>query len=302
MPPSFVHRTTLLVAVALVLFADMGAWAGPRPHVAGVQDRLAALERAAGGRLGVAALSPGTDWQVAYRADERFPFCSTFKVIVASAILKRSETDGGLLARRIAYTKADLVTYSPITEKHVGEGMTVSQLCAAGLQHSDNTAANLLIEVLGGTAAVTAFARSVGDTRFRLDRLETELNEATPGDPRDTTTPMAMARSLHRLALGDGLGQPARHQLTDWMRGNTTGAARIRAGMPGDWPVGDKTGTGDYGTTNDIAVIWPPKRPPIVLAVYFTQRDKQAAARSDVIAAASRIVAETLGQPAAGAP
>lgn len=296
----FIRRPTLVV-VAVLLFAERHAWAGALPSPDPIHDRLAALERASGGRLGVAALSPETDVRVAYRADERFPFCSTFKVILASAILRRSATDSGLLARRIVYTQADMVAYSPITEKHVGAGMTVSQLCAAALQHSDNTAANLLIGLLGGPAAVTAFARSIDDTRFRLDRLETALNEATPGDARDTTTPMAMARSLHRLALGDGLGQPARHQLTDWLRGNTTGASRIRAGMPGDWPVGDKTGTGDYGTTNDIAVIWPPKRPPFVLAVYFTQRDKQAPARSDVIAAVSRIVAEALAQPTPGA-
>ena len=168
------------------------------------------------------------------------------------------------------------------------------ELCAAALQYSDNTAANLLIKLIGSTAAVTAYARSIGDSEFRLDRWETELNSAIPGDPRDTSTPAAMARSLQRLALGDALGTPQRERLLDWLRGNTTGAARILAGVPADWRVGDKTGTGDYGTTNDIAVAWPPSKPPIILVLYFTRPGKEAKPRSDVLAAAAGIVAQAL--------
>lgn len=260
-----------------------------------LSQRLAALEQASGGRLGVAAVQAATGAPlVAHRADERFPFCSTFKMMLSAAVLSRSETEPRLLQRRLPYGREHLISHSPVTEKHAGAGMTVAELCAATLQYSDNTAANLLIDLLGGPAAVTAFARGIGDDTFRLDRTELSLNTAIPGDPRDTTTPLAMARSLQRLAVGDALGAPHRKQLMDWMLGNTTGAERIRAGVAADWAVADKTGTGSYGTTNDIAVILPPGKPPVVLTVYFTQRDAGARARNDVIASATRIAIEAL--------
>ena len=251
------------------------------------------LETSSGGRLGVAAYYTADHSQLNYRADERFAVCSTSKVLITSAILKRSEKEAGLLQHRIHFTKSDLVNYSPITEQHFDDGMTVAELCAAALDYTDNTAANLLMKVLGGPSAVTAFARSIGDETFRLDRWETELNSAVPGDPRDTSTPAAMMKSLRRLALGDALGAPQRDQLVAWMRANTTGSTRIRAGVPAGWVVGDKTGTGDFGTTNDVAVAWPPSRPPIVIAIYFTQRTSDAEPRSDVLASAARIVAES---------
>lgn len=289
MTQTFIRSVTWLAAACVLLIDVPGGAATPTLH-----DRLAELERASGGRLGVVALSAAKAPLATYRADERFPFCSTFKAMLAGAILHRSATEPGLLDARIPYTKAQLVTHSPITQQHVGAGMTVAELCAATMQTSDNTAANLLIARLGGPEAVTAFARSIGDTQFRLDRWETALNTAIPGDVRDTTTPAAMAHSLRRLALGESLNPSARTQLTTWLRGNTTGATRIRAGVPADWQVGDKTGTGDYGTTNDIAVLWPPGKPPVVLTVYFTQRHQQAASRSDVIAEAARLVADSL--------
>lgn len=292
-------RRTLLLAAASVPFAGAActSWAGKTGGSSAAQDRLAALESAAGGRLGVAALNSANGARISHRANERFPLCSTFKVLAASAILQRSAVQSGLLQRRIAYTKDELVAYSPITGEHAGEGMTVAELCAAALQYSDNTAANLLMKMLGGPSAVTAFARSIGDAEFRLDRWETELNTAIPGDARDTSTPAAMAGSLQRLALGDALGGAERDRLVHWMRGNTTGAARIRAGVPADWQVADKTGSGDYGTANDVAVAWPPGKPPLVLAIYFTQRGKDAkdaAYRNDVLATAARIVAEAV--------
>ncbi|MGQ5522298.1 class A beta-lactamase [Chitinimonas sp. PSY-7] len=289
-------RRSLLLAAALTPFASacssfLGGKRGANP----AQSRLAALETVSGGRLGVAALNSANGELLVHRADERFPFCSTFKVMASAAILKHSETRSGFLEKLITYTKDDLVNYSPITEKHISDGMTVAALCAATIQYSDNAAANLLMKQIGGPAAVTAFARSVGDSQFRLDRWETELNTAIPGDPRDTSTPAAMAKTLQRLTLGDALGASQRDKLVEWMRGNTTGATRIRAGVPADWVVGDKTGTGDYGTTNDIGVVWPTGKAPIVITVYFTQPSKDAKARNDVIASASRIVAEAWG-------
>lgn len=266
-----------------------------RPVSASAQDEAAAqldkLEREFGGRLGVFALDTGNGAVLRHRADERFPFCSTFKVMLAGAILARSESASGLLQQRLHYRHSELVEYSPVTEKHLADGMTIAELCAAALQYSDNTAANLLIKTLGDPASVTAYARSIGDTVFRLDRRETELNTAIPGDPRDTTTPEAMARSLQRLALGPALAAQQREQLCTWLLGNTTGDSRIKAGVPRNWKVGDKTGTGSYGTANDVAVLWPPHREPVVMAVYTTQGAKDAAARSDIIAAAAWVVA-----------
>jgi beta-lactamase class A len=289
MTPTLIRSLTWLAATSVLLLDMPGGAATPTLH-----DRLAALERASGGRLGVAALSAANQPLASYRAYERFPFCSSFKAMLAGAILHRSATDQGLLAERIRFTTDQLVTHSPITQQHVDDGMTVAQLCEATVQTSDNTAANLLIARLGGPEAVTAFARSIGDAQFRLDRWETALNTAIPGDVRDTTTPGAMAHSLRRLAIGESLPPSARIQLNDWLRGSTTGATRIRAGVPADWQVGDKTGTGDYGTTNDIAVLWPPGKPPVVLTVYFTQPNRHAAARNDVIAEAARLVAEAI--------
>lgn len=240
---------------------------------------LARLEKESGGRLGVAALNTGDGREVLHRADERFPFCSTFKMMLSAAVLAR---DPALLKKRIQYQQSDLVPHSPVTGKRMAEGMTVAELCEATLQYSDNAAANLLMKQIGGPAAVTAYARSIGDNEFRLDRWETELNTALPGDARDTTTPLAMARSLQKLVLGESLPAVARRQLKEWMIGNTTGATRIRAGVPGGWIVADKTGAGDYGTVNDIAVIWPPGRAPIVLSVYLTQPNKDDKYRAEI--------------------
>ncbi|WP_414648484.1 class A beta-lactamase [Chitinimonas sp.] len=290
------RRKLLLAAAAAPIAACTSLPDSQAGYV--TQNRLAALEAASGGRLGVASINTANGAQSSYRADERFPFCSTFKVMVAAGILQRSAKDPSLLARRVAYPRESLVAYSPITEKHAGTeaGMSIAELCAATLQYSDNTAGNLLIKELGGPAAVTAFARSLGDTTFRLDRWETELNTAIPNDPRDTTSPAAMAQSLQKLLLGDALGKVQQVQLTDWMLGNTTGALRIRAGVPTDWQVADKTGSGAYGTTNDIGLIWPKGKPPIVLAIYYTRSEPEAAYRNEVLAMAARIVAETLTQ------
>ncbi|WJF92140.1 class A beta-lactamase [Paraburkholderia bonniea] len=257
--------------------------------------QLQELERSSGGRLGVLALDLTGHVPLSYRADERFPLCSTFKTMLAAAILQRSRSAPSLLAQQVQYRSGELASYSPVTRQHVEDGMSVGALCAAALQYSDNTAANLLLKILGGPAAVTAFARSLGDNLFRLDRWEPELNSATPGDPRDTSTPAAMAHSLQRLLLGDALGAAQRTQLRDWMLANTTGAARIRAGVPPTWQVADKTGTGDYGTTGDIAVLWPPGMPPVTLALYFTQPGKDAKARDDVLAAATRVLVSAMG-------
>ncbi|RQR24954.1 PenA family class A beta-lactamase [Burkholderia sp. Bp9143] len=285
------RRTLLLAAATAPLVLTVTACAS-QPAVG--QDvssatSFAALERAAGGRLGVCAIDTASGRRAQHRADERFPFCSTFKAMLSAAVLAQSVERPGLLQQRVTVAQSDLVNYSPVSGKHVGTGMTVAELCEAAIQYSDNSAANLAMKLIGGPAAVTAYARSIGDDAFRLDRWETELNTALPGDLRDTTTPAAMAASMRVLTLGDALPPAQRAQLVAWLRGNKVGDKRIRAGVPAGWQVADKTGTGDYGTTNDAGVIWPRSRAPIVLVVYYTQARADAKAKDDVIAAAARI-------------
>lgn len=288
------RRRFMLAAATLPVSPILAAYAVEAQHVASTDAGFARLEEAFGGRLGVAAYDTANGVQIRYRADERFPMCSTFKLMLVGAILAQSAKDAGLLQRHVRYAQDELVTYSPVTEKHVADGMTVAELCDAAMRYSDNTAANLLIRMLGSPAAVTAFARSIGDHEFRLDRYETELNTALPGDERDTSTPAAMERSLRTLVLGDVL--PLRHRklLEGWLRNNTTGARRIRAGLPAGWDMGDKTGSGAYGTTNDAALIWPPGRAPVSLAVYYTQRAAGARSKEEIVAAAAGIVADAL--------
>ena len=223
-----------------------------------------AAEAQGGGRLGVAVLDTETGRRFAWRSDERFPLTSTFKFVLAGAVLAEVDRDRERLDRRIAIAPSDLVEYAPVTGKRVGaEGLTVAELCEAAVVWSDNPAANLLLPLVGGPAGLTGFARRLGDDRFRLDRMETALNEAAPGDPRDTTTPQAMLGDLDRLLLGDVLSPASRVRLTDWLIACRTGDQKIRAGLPKDWRCGDKTGGGGYGTNNDIAILWPPGRRPI---------------------------------------
>lgn len=258
-----------------------------------IHKELRALETSSGGRIGVFVINTANNMRIEYRAREHFPLQSTFKIMGVAAILKQnmSDSDSGLLQQKMTYKKQDLVEWSPITEKHLPDGMSISELCAATIMYSDDTAINLLMKKLGGPSAVTAFARSIGDDTFKLGNWEPELN-SNPSDLRDTSTPEAMGNSLQKLALGNALALPQREQLLGWLKANTTGNSRIRAGVPKGWIVGDKTGTGgSYGVTNDIAILWPPKAPPIIMAIYFTTRDKNDTKHHDaVIASASRML------------
>jgi beta-lactamase class A len=279
-----ITRRTLLLAAATAHIYPAFAVAA-----ANSDDGFAAVERGLKGRLGVAIIDTATGKTGGHRLDERFPLCSTFKAILAAQALARDAREPGFIERRLRFAKADLVSHSPVTGKHVDDGMTVADLCAATVQYSDNTAANVLMKELGGPAGLTAFARGLGDAAFRIDRWETELNTAIPGDERDTTTPLAMARTLQKLVIGDALPAPQRQRLKDWLLGNTTGAERIRAAVPAGWQVGDKTGTGAYGVTNDIGIVFPPGRAPLVVVIFTHQPDKDADSRSDVVAAAARV-------------
>ena len=263
----------------------------------GLNDALAKIAAASGGRLGVAVLDVGSGESFGHLADERFPMCSTFKLLACAAVLSRVDAGTENLARRIRFAPTYLITYSPITERRTGDsGMTLGELCAAAVTLSDNTAANLILDSLGGPSVVTAYARSLGDAMTRLDRNEPSLNATT--DERDTTTPRAMAGTLQTLCLGTALSQTSRDMLIGWMVGCKTGDARLRAGLPKEWRVGDKTGTWSSpgaATVNDIAVIWPPARPPLIVTAYLTGSSASPDHCNAALAAVASAVAAALG-------
>ncbi|MDH5824596.1 class A beta-lactamase [Luteimonas sp. RD2P54] len=285
-------------AIALAGLHGALAAQGP-PWLPGLAQALDGLERDSGGRLGVAILDSGSGRRFGRRADERFPMCSTFKLLLAAAVLRRVDQGSERLDRNVSIAASDLVPHSPRTGRRVGEGMRVDDLCRASMIWSDNAAANLLLRTIGGPGGLTRFARALGDPHTRLDRWETALNSATPGDPRDTTTPAAMAGNLRRLLLGEALHPASRALLTGWLVDNRTGDARLRAGLPAGWRAGDKTGTSinaeDQGTANDIAVLWPPGRQPVLVACYLTGAPPDVDAMNAVHAAVARAAAAALG-------
>jgi beta-lactamase class A len=243
------------------------------------------------GRLGVFAVNTANQQTVIYRVDERFPFDSTFKVILVGAILKKSESDPTLLEKVIHYTQEDIQKsgYAPITAQHLKTGMTVHELCEAAIEYSDNTAGNLLIQELGGVQSVTGFARSLGDNSFELNRREPDLNENIKGDRRDTSTPRSMAESFQKMVLGNALAEKQRALLQAWLKANTTGKDRLRSAVPKNWIVGDKTGTGKTSMA-DIAVLWPPESSPWIVAIYFESENADQAPEKLIIAEAGRRV------------
>jgi beta-lactamase class A len=231
---------------------------------------------------------------MSYRDGERFPLLSTFKMYAAAALLHEHPLESGYFDKVLRWTEADLAFNSPVTSQRVATGMTILELCDAAVTRSDNTAGNLLLKELGGPAGLTAFAREIGDEESRLDRWEPELNTAIPGDERDTTTPRAWASVVRSLVLSDTLGDPEREQLTEWLLANKTGDERIRAGVPAGWKTGEKTGTGSYGSANDVGVTWTPDGTPIVLAIMTTAPTEDADPNAAPLAAAAKAAVEAL--------
>ncbi|MGI5204221.1 class A beta-lactamase [Spirillospora sp. CA-108201] len=266
------------------------------PAQAKVTRQIGRLEATRHARIGAFALDTGTGRTVSHRPDERFAFASTFKAMACGAVLRKARrSDPGLLDRVIHYTKDDLVEYSPVTEKHVDTGMTVADLCHAAITQSDNTAGNLVLRRIGGPAGLTAFFRSLGDTVSRGDRWETDLNVWKPGEPRDTTAPRPWAGNLRALTTGGALVPADRRRLVGWMKATVTGDRRIRAGLPENWTVGDKTGTGGtYGTANDIAIAWPPSGAPLVIVITTNRLTPEAEADDGAVAQTTRILAGAL--------
>ncbi len=264
------------------------------PALAAAADLFVDIETKSTGRLGVAALDTHSGKRLAHRAGERFAMCSTFKLLAAAALLTRVDRGAEHLDRIVPYGQADLLGYAPITRANVaGGGLPLSALCAAMVELSDNTAANLVLKALGGPGGVTAFARAFGDPITHLDRTEPTLNDIAPGDERDTTTPAAMLGDLQKICLGPVLSHASRDQLNAWLKASKTGTARLRAGLPSGWPVGDKTGTGAQGTANDVAIAWAPDG-PILIACYLTGATGISDdARDAVHAAVARVVVKS---------
>jgi beta-lactamase class A len=252
------------------------------------------LENANGGRLGVAVLDTASGERSGYRADERFPMCSTFKFLLVSAVLRRVDLQQETLDRAIPIPAKPLLSNSPLTEPHAGGTMTVAALCQAAVIRSDNTAANLLLERIGGPPGITNFSGSIGDPVTRLDRTELSLNEALAGDPRDTTSPTAMVGNLKSVLLGNVLSQASRGHLTQWMETNLTGLDRLRANLPKSWRAADKTGSNGEHTANDIAVLWPPGKSPVIVAAYITQCPGPESKRAGMLAEIGMAVKEAL--------
>jgi beta-lactamase class A len=284
-------KGAVLGAAALALRPKLSLAAG----VGDVKARLEALEREHGGRLGVAILDTGNGRSAGYRADERFLMCSTFKLLAVAAVLARVDRGVEQVDRRIVFGNDAVLSYAPITRHRTGgHGMTVAELCQAAITISDNTAANLLLGTLGGPAAVTALARSLGDGTTRLDRMEPELNVGAAGDVRDTTTPSAMLGDMQKILLGHALSDTSREQLIAWLCATSTGNAKLRAGVPTGWKVGDKTGSGSQGESNDVAIIWPPGRKPLLVTAYYANPATDDAARNHVVAEVGRIAVASI--------
>ncbi|MFE5860948.1 class A beta-lactamase [Streptomyces virginiae] len=295
-PDASTSRRALLTVgagVALAAALPVGTASAASPAAG-----LRALEREYGARLGVYALDTASGRTVVHRADELFPMCSVFKTLAAAAVLRDLDHDGAHLAKRIHYTLQDVTDAGggSITEKpeNIANGLTVAELCSAAIAQSDNAAGNLLLRELGGPTAVTRFCRSLGDRTTRLDRWEPELNSAEPSRVTDTTGPRAIGRTYARLALGDALDPGDRELLNRWLLSNTTSGDRLRAGLPKDWAVADKTGAGSYGTNNNVGIAWPPGRPPIVLAILSTMPEATAPRDNTLIARTAKLLADTL--------
>ncbi|KAA1288756.1 class A beta-lactamase [Alcaligenes faecalis] len=286
------HRLKRLAVTWIVAGWSVHAvGAQTHPVVQAAQEAEQSLQA----RIGLAVLdtADGQLWQ--YRADERFPMASTSKALICSALLARGP---GAMKTAWLIKEEAIQSYAPTTENLIGQYVSAAQLCAITMRNSDNTAANGVLEMLGGPQAVTSFLRTIGDTVTRLDRNEPSLNEATPGDLRDTTTPQAMVQTLQSLVLGDALKTSDRDRLTDWLRHNEVGGPLLRAGVPESWNVADRTGAAGYGTRGVVAVMWPPERAPLVAAVYITETKASMEARNAAIAAIGKVIAQAVDQKA----
>jgi len=257
-----------------------------------LEDEFTQLESKFNARLGVYAIDTENEKSISYRGDERFAFASTYKALAAGTMLKQKSVNE--LDEIVTYSKDDLVTYSPITEKHVDTGMSLREIADAAIRYSDNTAGNLLFNEIGGPEGFEKTLREIGDTITLSERTEPNLNLTVPGNSRDTSTPKALTTSLQAFIVGDKLSFENRELLTEWLVGSTTGDTLIRAGVPEEWIVGDKSGAASYGTRNDIAVVWPPDRSPIFIAILSDRTTEDATYDDALITEAAKIIINQL--------
>jgi beta-lactamase class A len=291
-----VARREFLAGAAAFAGAATVAKATPlRSKIAGfaLEEPIRGLERRSGGRLGVALLDTGSGRRFAWRGDERFPLCSTFKFLLAADLLRRADGGQERLDRRLPI-RAVRMGNSPFSKSRVGHDASLRELCRASIELSDNEAANLLLPLIGGPAGLTRFARAIGDPVTRLDRVEPAMSEAVAGDVRDTSSPNAMAANFQRILLGPVLRPASRVVLTGWLTEVRTGEMRLKAGLPLGWRIGHKTGTGPHGTANDVAIVWPGRRPPFILATYLTGSTLDDDGQNAVLADVARAVATAL--------
>ncbi|MER2515064.1 MAG: class A beta-lactamase [Candidatus Accumulibacter phosphatis] len=256
-----------------------------------------AAENALQARVGMTVFdaNTGTTWQ--YRGDERFPLNSTHKIFSCAALLAKVDGKSLSLDQSVSISKEMLVTYSPITEKSLSpQTMTFGEVCRAAVSYSDNTAANVVFDAIGGTTGFNSYMQSIGDDQTRLDRKEPELNDATPGDERDTTTPNDIVSSLRKILLGNGLSVSSRNVLTQWMLDDQVAGALLRASLPSNWKIADKTGAGGYGSRSIVAVIWPPSKQPVVVGIYVTQTKASLQASNEAIARIGAALKEAIGR------
>lgn len=289
--PFTLSRRSFIIGSSLLLPA-VGLAAGTALSAENdINQQFAALEKRTGGRLGVSVLDTNTNVSFGHRQDERFAMCSTFKALAAAFVLARVDKGEEKLDRRIAVAKTDLLSHSPIAEKHIADGMTVGELCDAAVTYSDNAAANILLASFGGPEGLTAWLRSIGDETTRLDRTEPALNEAKVGDPRDTTTPAAMMRTLGRLLFEDVLSPSSRDQFSAWLVANTTGGRRLRAGLPANWTIGEKTGTSGHGEAGDVGFMRPREGHTILASVYIAEATKPVKELEPIFAEVGKLIA-----------
>lgn len=282
-------RRFLLIGASVALAASRARAAG------GIQDSLRELEAGVGGRLGVAALDMASDRRVDYRSNNLFPLCSTYKLLLAGAVLAKIDQGKEQLDRAIPLTQADMQEYAPLAKTLLPKGqMTVAEALFGAIVSSDNSAANLLLNSIGGAGALTLYARTLGDKTTHLDRIEPFLNEAMPGDARDTTSPAAMLNDLGVLLLQDALSPFSRDLLIDLLAKSQTGTAKLRAGLPAAWKAGDKSGMGEHGSSCDVAIAWPKEKQPLLIAAYLTESNASLAERNKVLSETARLVAAEL--------
>lgn len=283
-------RNRSFVSVAIMAFTGLMACSAHAQTDTPI-DAAEAAESRLGARVGIFVHDTQTGHVWRHRANERFPMASTTKTLVCATLLDMGQK---AMDATVPIRESDILEYAPVTKKFVGQAVPASELCAVTMQTSDNTAVNGVFKTIGGPQAVTEFLRKLGDDTTRLDRIEPHLNEGQPGDPRDTSTPEAMAQTLTKLVLGSALEQPAQRQLVTWLTSNKVGGPLLRAGVPSDWKVADRTGAGGFGTRGVTAVMWPPGRAPIVAAVYLTETDAPMEARNAAIANIGRAIASAV--------